>query len=229
MTDMNRLAADRLPDVLLLVVNVAILLLANGDGRIFIISVITALTLRYVFLSVLVFVDWRVPGWFENSRLRRLVRDPSEGGAYDGGGAETPLWGHFVFLALFGWLPLFLVLALFDSIPLSQQAGWILAASAAVELRDIAAGRVIYFRSGAGQQRNASWNFTQVLVLAVSVITVPALIFPALIVMVLVGLATDWSYPNLFTDEVVLWVISAWILGIFHTVLFVDGARRRTA
>ena len=212
-------SAGRIPDALLLVANLAILFHSAGDGRIFLVSIVFALTLRYLLLSALVFADWRFPGWFAGSHLRRMVRDPSEGGAYQGGGAETPLWGHFAFLVIFGWIPLFIVLSFVELAPLDEILGYVLVAATLTELREVVVGRVIYFRSGAGQEMNASWNFAQVLALAVTVASSPVLIFPVLLVQIalfLFGLGA--SMPPM--DEIFRWMASLWLLGVFHALLF---------
>lgn len=223
----------RLPDLLLLASNLAVLFLSGGDGRVFLIAVVTAITLRYLFLTGLIFLDWLRPGGFAGSRLRRLTMDPDEGGAYYGGGAETPVLGHFVFIAMFNYFPLVMILSAFDKVPLSASYPYIIWTSAAVALRDIAAGRVIYFRSGAGQQKNASWNFTQVLALMVALVTLPGAALLGGVLYIVAGAAMAAVGRPLQSDynsRVMLWLLSAWLICIFHTLLFLqDSERKETA
>lgn len=221
---------NKLPDLLLLASNLAVLFLSGGDGRIFLIAVVISLTLRYLFLTGLVFCDWLRPGWFAGSRLSRFVMDPAEGGAYDGGGAETPIFGHFVFIAMFNYFPLLMLLFFFEKVPLAASYPFIIWTSAAVALRDIMAGRVIYFRSGAGQQRNASWNFTQVLVLMVTLVCIPVLMLPAMVLgsfAYIISAALGHPFSMKITDAGMLWFLSAWIIVVFHTLLLLQDRERK--
>lgn len=222
------------PDILLLASNLAVLFLSGGDARVFLITIVAAITLRYLLLSALIFLDWRRPGWFAGSRLRRLTRDPDEGGAYAGGGAETPVLGHFVFLALFNFIPLMFLMDMFKAMPIAGNIPYIIWTAIAVELRDIAAGRVIYFRSGAGQRRNASWNFKHLLTLAVTLILLPGvLLVGGVAVMILHGLSTLLGWPQLVPPDfftpgpLLLWLLSIWLMAAFHGLLFLDDIRLR--
>lgn len=219
---------QRLPDILLLASNLAILFISGGDCRIFLVSIVTAITIRYLLLSVLIFLDWLLPGWFEGSLLRRMVKDPSEGGAYEGGGAETPVFGHFIFLAIFGYVPLFVILKIFNNIPLSDNYILIICASALMELRDIAVGRVIYFKSGEGQCRNVSWNFTQLLALALTMLFMTVLVPLTTALWILHGILNCFELGfeklllMLLTGRGPLWILSICLLGAFHTLLFLN-------
>lgn len=213
----------RIPDALLLAANIAIMMISGGDGRIFLISLVIALVMRYLFLSALVFVDWIFPGRLGGPWLRRMVKDPSEGGAYEGGGATYTIFGHLLFLALFAGFALGYMEYFNKSIPLSGHINLLVAAAAAAALRDILVGRVVYFRSGAGQRENASWNFTLPLVLAFVTITLPVcLIFGGLLVLGVYAFLAGEAFSRETFDKILLWLTSVWVLAVFHYLLLFD-------
>lgn len=216
-----------IPDLTLLASTLVVLFLSGGDARIFLVAAVIGITLRYVFLSALIFLDWLRPGWFDASRLKRLTLDPGAGGAYEGGGAETPIVGHFVFILLFNYFPTLMIINFFGEIPLGASWSYVAWTSVAVAARDILVGRVVYFRSGAGQQQNASWNFTLALALMATLITAPAVLLVGSALLVLVSfLAGRLGYVLTIEAEAhktMLWILSLWLVGVFHVLLFLQA------
>jgi hypothetical protein len=215
--------ASYIPDIGLLLANLLILALSGGDGRIFIISLVANILFRYAVLSVLVFGDRYLPGFCDRPLVRRLIRDPDEGGAYTGGGAETPIFGHLIFLFLFAFGPLIGIFRFFETIPFADNLWLAVAAVAAAEIRDILVGRVIYFRPGAGQGKNAQWNFTQALVLVLTMILMWGVAFFGPLLLLLPAWLFSLDLSVLMTKEVLLWLVSIWILGAFHGLLFLHA------
>jgi hypothetical protein len=212
----------RWPDLLLLTVNILISLASTGDGRIFTISIIIGILIRYAFLSCLLILDWCRPGMLNRQRwIHKMFRDPGEEG--DAGSSREPdtppLVGQLIFLGLFAVFPFIGFLGFFDEVPFTDHLGLMLLAIAAMELRDVATGRVVVFRPGAGQQRNAAWNFHQIVALTFTLLALPAVIIPALGLIALQGLITGQVYPDLVVQQRILWVISVWIIATWHVLL----------
>jgi hypothetical protein len=212
----------RWPDLLLLTANILISLASTGDGRIFTISILVGILLRYAFLSFLLILDWRWPDMLNRQHwLHRMFRDPGkEGDSEPDHEPDTPpLAGQLIFLGLFAVIPFIGFLGFFDEVPFADHLGLMLLAIVAMELRDMVTGQIVVFRPGAGQQRNAAWNFHQIVALTVTLLALPAVVIPALGLIALQGLITGQVYPDIVVQQRILWVISAWIIAAWHVLL----------
>lgn len=166
---------DLLVVALSFVANVYILIQVDGRPRVFLCSFLLAAILRYTALWSLLKIH---AGW-PSPRLTRFfyvfVRHPDEGGAYTCGGAQTPIYGHILFVLLFGAAPLAL---LHFTAPdqgdlrwdaLRKDGVWILGAFGVYTMKDLLMkGLIVDFN--ATQEQNAGYNFMAGLSLIVAII-----------------------------------------------------------
>ncbi len=213
--------AGVLPDVFLIASNLLILIFSNGDGRIFILSITAGIFMRYILLAFFVWKDHRDPRFKEKKWVLKMIMNPDEKGAYKGGGADTPIFGHIIFVLFFIVMPVTGIFKAFEVIPFAENEWFVLTATIAFLMRDIIAGRVIYFRFGAGQCLNAGWNFLQVLALAVTFILMWAAGFSGLFLLGAVDMVSGiGAFELIQKPRVMLWFVSIWVLGIFHWLLY---------
>ncbi len=210
----------RWPNLLLLIGNIILALVSGGDGRIFVISIIVGILIRYAFLIFLIWTDWRRPSLLDRPWMRRMFRAPDEDVINDNISKDTPpLAGHLICLALYAGIPFFGLLKFFNEIPLWDRPGLTLLAISFMELRDLLTGQVLFFQPGSGHQRNADWNFYHIPLLMFVMLSLPVVIIPALGLLHLYGWITQTVFHDLQIQRIILWIMSGWIIILWQVLL----------